>query len=301
MPLNRRTALIVALVGLFAVSHGVIFIRLAGEAPALLIALARVAIATAVIAPFGLIALSVRTELPAGAMRRAVVTSLLGGLFLALHFASWITSLERISIAESTILVSLTPVWVALIDVATGRGMPNRRLLLAIALCLTGTLVLALDGAQRLDGDPTGLLLAVAGGLFMALYLISGRKARTVLPTSSYATLCYATAALLLGVSVIGMDIQIAGHGWPTWAALLALGLVSQVIGHTSYNWTLATLPPAFVAICLLGEPVLGAVFGWLYLGEAVTIPAIGAGVLILTGVAIAIGGELRIVQSSKT
>lgn len=294
MPLNRRTALIVALVGLFAVSHGVIFIRLAGDAPALLIALARVAIATAVIAPFGLLALSARAELPVGAMRRAVIASLLGGLFLALHFASWITSLERVSIAESTILVSLTPVWVALIDVATGRGMPNRRLLLAIALCLTGTLVLALDGAQRLDGDPTGLLLAVAGGLFMALYLISGRQARAVLPTSSYATLCYGTAALLLGTTVFALKVEVTGYGWPTYAALLALGMVSQVIGHTSYNWTLATLPPAFVAICLLGEPVLGALLGWLYLGEAVTVPAIGAGLLILTGVAIAIGGELR-------
>lgn len=294
MPLNRRTALIVALVGLFAVSHGVIFIRLAGDAPALLIALARVAIATAVIAPFGLFALSVRPELPAGAMRRAVVASLLGGLFLALHFASWITSLERVSIAESTILVSLTPVWVALIDVATGRGMPNRRLLLAISLCLTGTLILAFDGAQRFDGDPTGLLLAVAGGLFMALYLISGRKARAVLPTSSYATLCYGTAALMLGAAVCALDVEVTGYGWPTYAALLALGLVSQVIGHTSYNWTLATLPPAFVAICLLGEPVLGALLGWLYLGEAVTVPAIGAGVLILTGVGIAIRGEMR-------
>ncbi|WP_281018269.1 MULTISPECIES: DMT family transporter [unclassified Minwuia] len=294
MSLNRRTALIVALVGLFAVSHGVIFIRLAGDAPALLIALARVAIATAVMAPFGLLALSARAELPAGAMRRAVVASLLGGLFLALHFASWITSLERISIAESTILVSLTPVWVALIDVATGRGMPNRRLLLAIALCLTGTLVLALDGVQRLDGDPAGLLLAVAGGLFMALYLISGRRARAVLQTSSYATLCYGTAALLLGAAVGALDVEVTGYGWPTWTALLALGLVSQVIGHTSYNWTLATLPPAFVAICLLGEPVLGALLGWLYLGEAVSMAAFGAGILILSGIGIAISAEIR-------
>ncbi|MDF1733967.1 MAG: DMT family transporter [Minwuia sp.] len=292
MPLNRRTALIVALIGLLAVSHGVIFIRLAGEAPALLIAFARVAIATAVLAPFGLLALPARAGLPAGALRRAVVASLLGGLFLALHFASWITSLERISIAESTILVSLTPVWVALIDGISGRGLPNRGLLLAILLCLTGTLVLAIDGAQRLDGDPLGLLLAVAGGLFMALYLVSGRQARTVLPTSSYATVCYGTAALLLGMAVLGMDIRITGHGWHTWAAMLALGLVSQVIGHTSYNWTLASLPPAFVAICLLGEPVLGALLGWLYLAEPVTTTAALSGILILAGLAVAIRGE---------
>lgn len=294
MSLNRRTALIVALVGLFAVSHGVIFIRLAGEAPALLIALARVAIATAVIAPFGLMALPTHASLPDGARRGAMIASLLGGLFLALHFASWISSLERISIAESTILVSLTPVWVALIDLVTGRGLPHRRLLLAIGLCLAGTLILTLDSAHRIDGDPLGLLLAVAGGLFMALYLVSGRRARAVLPTSSYATLCYGTAALLLAGTLAVAGVPPMDFGWQTWGALLALGLVSQVIGHTSYNWTLATLPPAFVAICLLGEPVLGALLGWLYLGEAVSMAAFGAGILVLSGIGIAISAEIR-------
>ena len=294
MPLTRTTALFIALIGLVAVSHGVIFVRLAGDAPALLIAMARVAIATAVIMPFGVMAARNMKGLAAATLHRAVLLSLLAGLFLALHFASWITSLERISIAESTVLVSLTPMWVALIDLVSGRGMPTRGLLVAIAFCLLGTLILALDGAQRLDGDPVGLALAVAGGLFMALYLVSGRRARTVLPTSSYATLCYGTAALLLAAAVFSLEIPATGYSPATYGALLALGLVSQVIGHTSYNWTLATLPPVFVAICLLGEPVLGALLGWLYLGETVTVAAIGAGILILTGVAIAIRGEMR-------
>ena len=66
------------------------------------------------------------------------------------------------------------------------------------------------------------------------------------------------------------------------------------MIGHTSCNWTLATLPPAFVAICLLGEPVLGALLGWLYLAEPVTMAAVVAGLLILPGIAIAISAEIR-------
>ncbi|MDF1732193.1 MAG: EamA family transporter [Minwuia sp.] len=78
------------------------------------------------------------------------------------------------------------------------------------------------------------------------------------------------------------------------------MGMVSQVIGHTSYNWTLATLPPAFVAICLLGEPVLGALLGWLYLAEPVTITVALSGILILAGLAIAVGTERRAIETES-
>lgn len=291
--LSRRAALIVAFIGLAAVSHAVIFIRLA-DAPALVIALARVALATAVFAPFGWWAARRIAGLDAPTRRRSILLSLLAGLFLALHFASWIASLERVTIAESTVLVSLTPVWVALIDLALGRGAPGRALGLAILLCLAGTGALAFDGAQRVDGDPAGLALAAAGGLFMALYLVAGRGARAVLPTPSYVGLCYGAASALLLGSVLTLGLPLTGHTGETLLALLALGLVSQVIGHTSYNWTLSTLPPVFVAICLLGEPVLGSLFGWLYLGEAIPPGAAAGGVLILTGIALAVRAEMR-------
>lgn len=294
MILSRKSALIITLIGLTAVSHSVVFIRLAGEAPALMIALSRVALATAIFLPFGVIATRKLINLSPGTIRRAALSSAFAGLFLALHFASWITSLERISIAESTVLVSLTPMWIGLFDVVSGRGIPTRGLFISILLCLLGTLILVFDGAQRIDGDPVGLLLATSGGVFMALYLFNGRQARKVLPTSGYVTLCYGTASLLLLAAVVGSGIPMMGYSSTTYAALLALGLVSQVIGHTSYNWTLSTLPPVFVAICLLGEPVLGALLGWLYIGEAIPPAAAGGGILILLGISIAIRTEMR-------
>lgn len=304
--LSRGAALIVALIGLAAVSHAVIFIRLAEEAPALVIAFARVGLATAVFAPFGMMAarrLSRSGPVGRQAIGRAAAISVLAGLFLALHFASWIASLERITIAESTVLVSLTPLWVALFDAVSGRGVPGRALIAAIALCLLGTAVLAFGGVSRVDGDPTGLLLAGAGGICMAAYLVAGRGARAVLPTSVYVTLCYGAAALLLAVGILvgGAPVgDIGGFGARTVIALLALGLVSQVIGHTSYNWTLSTLPPVLVAILLLGEPVFGSLLGWLYLGEAIpTAAAVGGGV-ILAGLWIAIRAEMRLAASGE-
>jgi len=294
MILTRKAALTITLIGLVAVSHSVVFIRIAGEAPALMIALSRVALASAIFLPFGAIATRRLINLAPGALRRAVLSSAFAGLFLALHFASWITSLERVSIAESTVLVSLAPLWIALFDVISGRGIPTRGLLISIVLCLLGTLILVFDGAQRIDGDPFGLLLAASGGVFMALYLFSGRAARKVLPTTGYVTLCYGTASVLLLLAVVASEIPMMGYTPKTYAALLALGLVSQVIGHTSYNWTLSTLPPVFVAICLLGEPVLGALLGWLYIGEAIPPAAAGGGILILLGISFAIRTEMK-------
>ncbi|MBP5859021.1 DMT family transporter [Marivibrio halodurans] len=301
--LSRRAALIVALIGLAAVSHAVIFIRLAEAAPALVIAFARVGLATAVFAPFGLMAarrLSRDRSPGRGSVGRAMAISVLAGGFLALHFASWIASLERITIAESTVLVSLTPLWVALFDVVSGRGVPGRALIAAIALCLLGTAVLAFGGVSRVDGDPLGLVLAGAGGVCMAAYLVAGRGARAVLPTSAYVTLCYGAAAVLLALGVAASGAPVVGFDARTVIALLALGLVSQVIGHTSYNWTLSTLPPVLVAILLLGEPVFGSLLGWLYLGETVPPGAAVGGAAILAGLWLAIRAEMRLAASGE-
>ncbi|MDX5359880.1 MAG: DMT family transporter [Alphaproteobacteria bacterium] len=290
---SRRTAIVVALLGLLAVSHSVLFIRLA-DAPAVTIAFMRVLVGTLVFAPFGAAALRTLDALDPGIMRRAVLLSLGSGAFLAGHFASWIASMQRVSIAESMVLVSLTPIWIVLIDAALGRGAPGRVLAGAIALCLAGTAVLGFQGAQRVDGDLLGLGLATAGGVCMAVYLTAGRTARQHLPVTAYVTLCYgsATAWLLAGALLGG--VPLGGFGGQTWAAMIALGLVSQVIGHTSYNWTLGTLPPVFVAVCLLGEPILGAVFGLLYLGEAIPPGAAAGGALILAGLGLALAAELR-------
>lgn len=286
---SHRTAVLVALLGLAAVSHAVIFIRLADEAPALLIALARVAIATAVFLPF---AMSGARRMTVD--RRSFFLALAAGGFLALHFAGWITSLERVSIAESALLVSLTPIWLAAVDLLRGRGRPDGALAAAIGLCLLGTAVIGWDGFRRATGDPVGLGLALAGGVAMAGYLLCGKEVRARLPTSVYVGLCYGTAATVLGVAVLSSGAPIFGYGTQTYIAMAALGLVAQVGGHTAYNWTLNRLSPVFVGICLLGEPVLGSILGWIYLSEAIPALTLAGGTAILLGLALAIRGEVR-------
>jgi drug/metabolite transporter (DMT)-like permease len=288
---DRAVALIVAALGLLAIGHAVIFIRWAGDASALLLAAGRVAIATAVFAPFAVPAFLDRARRPSA---RAVGISLAAGLCLALHFGAWIESVQRLTIAESALLVSLAPLWLALWGALAHRRMPAKDLLIGLGLCLSGLAVVGWNGLAAATADPLGLALALVGGIAMAAYLACGKRVRGEVPTHVYVALCYGGASVALALSAVVGGVSVSGLSAGVWTAILGLGLVSQTLGHTAYNFALGRLSPVFVGICLLGEPVAGSLLGLLYLGEAIPPLTLLGGVPILLGLWLALRAELR-------
>ena len=282
---GRRDALTAVLVmtgALIAVSYSSVFIRLA-DAPPLVVAAVRMTVAAAVL--LGLALWRERAAL-AAVDRRQAGQVLLAGIFLAAHFAAWTTSLYHTSIANSVLLVNLSPVWLAVWATVSGAGAPGRLTWASVGLAVAGSLVIGgasaeLGGHTSLHGDG----LALLGGLALAAYLLVASRARQRLPLATYAGLTYTIAALILVAAALAAGQGFADLSWPTWQALLALALVSQVLGHTGYNWALRTVDPAFVAVVLLGEPVLAALFGWLWYGEAVGPATLAGGALVLAAI----------------
>lgn len=269
--------LAVALVG---VSHGAIFARLA-EAPPLAIAAWRLGLAWVAVLP---LAASARPSAPAGLRPLALAAA--AGTLLALHFATWIASLEYTTIARSVLLVSTAPIWVAVIEACLGRGAPSRAMLLALGTAVAGA---AIVGSEDLGGAAsTGDLLAIAGAVAMAGYLLLSRAAQASLAFQAYLGIAYGAGALALWLAMLATGTRAVGFDAQTWWALAGMALVSQLIGHGGYNWALRTLAPLFVAIALVGEPVLASLLGWWLLGEEPGWRTAAGGVLILAGIALA-------------
>lgn len=268
-------------IALIAVSHGAIFARLADAAP-LAIAAWRLGLACLVILP-----LAVTASRPDRLSLRPVALAAGAGALLALHFATWITSLEYTSIARSVLLVSTAPIWVAVIQYLTGRGAPARATLFALACAMAGAAVVS-SGGNFSDAGLRGDGLAVAGAIAMAGYLLLSREAQIALPFRVYLGIAYGSAALLLWLAVLITRTPAAGFDAATWWALSGMALVSQVIGHSGYNWSLRHLSPLFVAIALVGEPVLASCLGWWLLGEELDWRTGAGGALILSGIALA-------------
>lgn len=278
---GRIAPFVVLGVALLAVSHGAIFARLADAAP-LAIAAWRVGIAAAVVLPLAAFAPVVhdRRTLPflfaAGA-----------GLMLALHFASWIASLESTTVARSVLFVSTSPIWVALIQFLAGRGRPSRMTVAALLLAVAGAGVVS-GGGKAGNATLEGDLLAAAGGVAFACYLLLSREAQAALAFRAYLGVAYGTAAAALWIAVLATSTAAAGFDSRTWWALAGMAIVSQLIGHSGYNWSLRHLSPQFVSVVSVGEPVLASALAWWLLGEALDWRTGAGGLLILAGIALA-------------
>ena len=280
MPRGRVAApFLILTIALVAVSFGSIFARLADAAP-LAIAAWRMGLAAMVVIP---VAFAGSTGVERVNLRHAT-PAVAAGLFLALHFATWIASLEYTTIARSVLLVSTAPIWVAILLFVSGRGAPPLRTGLALLLAVGGV-VTASAGHDWKGGMLTGDLLAAAGAIAMASYLLLSQRAQSHLSFRRYLAIAYGSAAALLWIAVATTGTKAGGFNAATWWALAGMAAISQLIGHSGSNWALRHLSPLFVAVVLVGEPVLASLLAWRLLGEGLDWQTGAGGALILTGI----------------
>lgn len=286
-PSHRPSPYVILLIGVLAASTASIFIRYAQAdgVPSLVIAAGRLTLATLILTPPTL--RRHHAELR-GLSPKAIGLALGSGVFLASHFASWITSLEYVSVLVSVVLVTTSPLWVALLAPVFLREPLRRRTLAGIAIAFVGGILISLsNGEMTLSGaSPVlGSLLSLIGALAAAFYLIIGRQLRASLSLLPYIWLVYGAAALTLLVVVGLAGLPLTGYPPQVYMWILLLALVPQLIGHSSFNYALAHLPVSHVGLVILGEPAGSAILAFLFLGENPTlVQTLGAG-LILIGI----------------
>jgi drug/metabolite transporter (DMT)-like permease len=288
------------LAALLAVSTASIFIKFAQQdAPSLVIAALRLSFATLLLAPIALT--GYRAELRA-ITRREIILGLLSGLFLAIHFATWITSLEYTSVASSVVFVSTGPVWIALLSPMLLKEHLARTALFGLALAILGGAIIGLSDAciwnhglscpdlsNVMQGRAMwGNFLALAGAWAVTGYLIIGRKLRGAMSLVPYIFLVYGMAALVLIIIMLVAGESPLGYAPTTYLWIFLLAAVPQLIGHTTYNWLLKYLPATFVAVTTLAEPIGSALLAYFFLQETPTLFVLIGGGLILIGIYLA-------------
>ncbi len=280
------------LVGVLSVSTGAIFVRYAQqEAPSLSIAAYRMGFAFLVVCVPTLV--RQRSEL-ASLSRRDIGLALVSGLFLAVHFATWILSLEMTSVAISVVLVNTAPLWVGLLTPLVTHDRLSRTTIVGIVVSVAGAVAIGwgFHGSSTTSNDLLGGALATAGAFGLAIYLLIGRNLRKRHSLGVYVTVCYGSAAGYLFTIALVTGQPITGFSPATWWNLLALALVSQILGHTTNNWALRFFSASLIAVALLGEPVCASLLAFLLFGEMLTVVQLGGATLILLGIACAACAE---------
>jgi len=272
-------------VGVLAASSAAVLIRLC-DAPPLVIAAYRLGLAAAVVLP---LAVARRRDELVSVVRGHSPALAASGLFLALHFALWIISLHRTSVASSVLLVTTSPIFVGLGGWLLLKEPLYRRTVIGIAISLVGTAIVTLNDWGIGHHAFTGDLLALGGALAITGHLLIGRRQRQRMTALTYVAVINTTAAVLLLLMAVVSGNRLTGYSAATYGFFALLAAGPQLTGHFIFNFALGRVPPVVIAIALLAEPIGSSVLAFLVLGEVPDPPLYLGAVVILAGIALAI------------
>ncbi len=289
------------LIAILAVSTASIFIRFAQNdgVPSLVIAALRLTFATAILTP---VALTRHLDEIKRFTRTEILLGVFSGIFLAVHFATWITSLEYTSVASSVVFVATGPLWVALLSPMLLKEHLARTAIIGLTMSIVGGAIIGLSDACKWTGGLScpdlqnimqgramwGNFLALAGAWAVTGYLIIGRKLRAGVSLVPYIFLVYGMASIVLIIIMFVSGNTPFGYAPKTYGWILLLAILPQLVGHSTYNWALKYLPAALVAVTTLGEPIGSAILAFFLLNETPAFTTIFGGVFILTGIYLA-------------
>jgi drug/metabolite transporter (DMT)-like permease len=225
---------------------------------------------------------------PRALNRREFWLLVFAGVAFAGDLGFWHWSIKLTSVANSTLLANLAPIFVTPTAWLIFRERIRGLFLIALLLALGGVTVMvrasfAIDSAH-VWGDALGIITAV----FYAAYLVSIKLLRESLSTLRIMAWSTAiTAICLFPVAIISGNDLIAAT-WAGWAVLIGIAWFSHIGGQGLIAFALAHLPAAFSSIALLVQPVAAALLAWVILGEALgTLQALG-GVVVIFAIALA-------------
>ncbi len=267
-----------------AVSTASILIRLA-EAPPLAVAAWRLTLSSLMLIPFFIVNGGL------GKLRnmsRREILPLVGvGAILAIHFASWITSLGFTSVASSVVFVHVDPIFVALVSHFLLGERVSRRTVAGIGVAFVGASIIAYGdigaGGENLLGD----LLSLVGAVALGVYILAGRRLRQSLDLTTYVTPVYICSSVVLVAAAVLTGAPLTGYPPKVLAIFAVIALVPMIFGHTLYNWALRWISAPTVSISLLGEPVGASMLAYFFLGETPGLFTVVGGIITLTGILI--------------
>ncbi|KWX80068.1 multidrug transporter [Paenibacillus riograndensis] len=269
-------------VGIVAISFSAIFIKWS-EAPASVQGMYRLLFTSLLMLPFA------RPYSGAAFALRRKDWMMLGasGALLALHFLLWMGSLKYTSVASSTMIMALEPVFIMLGAYILYKDRSTGAAILGLAIAIFGVVLIGWGDIGLSSDNLKGDLLSVGGTVAVAGHLLIGQKLVARMPSYLYSLIVFITAAVVFAIYNLLAGIPFLDYPPREWGIFVLLAVVPTVFGHILFNWLLQFTSATTVSMNILGEPVGASILAFLLLGEQLTGLQWTGGVLVLGGLAV--------------
>jgi len=271
--------------GVFALSTSAIFVKLA-DAPATVTAFYRMLFAAVMLLPFLLVNKKNRKEI-GSLSKKQWGLGLLSGLFLAAHYLLWFESLNYTSVASSTVIVTLQPLFSMVGGYFLFKERFSKGAIMGCLVAIAGSIVIGWQdfqiSGQALFGD---ILAFIAAGVITAYFFI-GQYLRKSLSLIPYSIIGYASSALILSIFVFCQQTSFVNYSTQTWLSFIGLAFIATILGQTIFNWLLKWLSTSVISMSILGETIGTCILAYFILDEVISLQQ-GIGIaVILIGLAL--------------
>jgi drug/metabolite transporter (DMT)-like permease len=275
--MNPKVSLVI---GILCISFSPIFVKLAGVSP-IGCAFYRVFFAWLCLLPYCIIKKKFRVG------RKQLIIAITAGIIFASDVAVWNLSLLKISATVSTLIANLAPVWVGLFSFILFKKSGGLLFWIGTAIAILGMIVLV--GYQHILHLElnTGILLAILASLFYASYIMVTKNIMAGIDvfTFMFYSMLGSSVFLLIVNSFVGASIM--HFSLKVWLCFLGMGIICQLVGWLTINYSLRYLESTKVAITLLSQTVFAAILAAILLNEKLEFNEIMGSVIVLGGIAV--------------
>ncbi|MBO6265805.1 MAG: EamA family transporter [Acidaminococcaceae bacterium] len=268
--------------GVLLLSTSAIFVKMA-EAPSGIIAFYRLLFTLAFLVP-ALLARKKEREQLVHLNGRQLRLAVISGALLAVHWVMWFESLRYTSVASSTVLVSLQPLFSILFGALFLKERVSKWGMVGVFLAIFGSAIIGWGDFQVSGAAFWGDVLSFASAGVISLHFLFGQLLRREMDVLPYTVVCYTASTVCLAIYALAAGQSFSSYSCQTWGCFLGLALFATVGGQCVFNLLLKYLPASAVTMGILGEPVGTIILAFFIFGESITLQQTAGMLLILGG-----------------
>jgi drug/metabolite transporter (DMT)-like permease len=285
--MNPKASLII---GIICISFSPIFVKLAVAAP-VASGFYRIFFAWVVLAPYCIYKGQLKIA------RKDLLIALLGGVVFGADIAIWNLSLIKISATISTLIANLAPVWVGLLSFVILRKKSGALFWIGTWIAILGMIVLVgYSNILHLQFN-IGLIYALIASLFYAIYIMITKDILRKISTITFMFYNMLAASVFLLAICMFQHNELIHFSTPTWLNLIGMGLICQLAGWITINYSLNYLEATKVSIALLSQTVIAGIWAILFLHETLAFQEIAGSIIILLGIAVTFLKKKQVVR----
>lgn len=283
--------LVAILIGVISVSTSAILVKLA-DADSGVVAFYRMLFSVLLMMPSFL--MYSREEI-FNIVRKDWIFSIVAGIFLAFHFILWFESLRYTSVASSTVLVTLQPLFAIAGTYFCFKEPIAYKTVISGMIAIAGSVLISWGdfhvGGMAFYGD----ILALIACALVTGYMLFGQEVRKRVSLTTYTIIVYTASTIILFFYVLFKGESFGSYPMMSWVWFALLAIVPNLLGHNLFNWAIKWVSANVISIAILFEPVGASILAYFVFNEHLVVTQVMGGAIVIIGIALFVIDESKI------